>query len=183
LKGRLCASDAGEERQWHTHGLDRGKAGGVRGVGKRSMPSGRRAGGSGEPFVSGGSSGNGNRLQPGTGTGDYSNPHGVRPPRIGRVGRVVGTLQGTDPGSCGKAQGTAFSVWVGWAPRRGRTDSSRGVPGGVATQRIPGSPALRAAEALRQKFPGKGPSRPWGFWRVDGKTGQQIAGRERVCGN
>lgn len=32
---------------------------------------------------------------------------GVRPPRIGMVGRVVGTLQVTDPGKCGKACGTA----------------------------------------------------------------------------
>jgi hypothetical protein len=32
---------------------------------------------------------------------------GVRPPRIGMVGRVVGTLQATDPGKCGKACGTA----------------------------------------------------------------------------
>jgi hypothetical protein len=32
---------------------------------------------------------------------------GVRPPRVGMVGRVVGTLQVTDPGKCGKACGTA----------------------------------------------------------------------------
>jgi hypothetical protein len=32
---------------------------------------------------------------------------GVRPPRIGMVGRVIGTLQVTDPGKCGKACGTA----------------------------------------------------------------------------
>jgi hypothetical protein len=32
---------------------------------------------------------------------------GLRPPRIGMVGRVVGTLQVTDPGKCGKAYGTA----------------------------------------------------------------------------
>jgi hypothetical protein len=32
---------------------------------------------------------------------------GVRAPRIGMVGRVVGTLQVTDPGKCGKACGTA----------------------------------------------------------------------------
>lgn len=32
---------------------------------------------------------------------------GVRPPRIGMVGRVVGTLVVTDPGKCGKALGTA----------------------------------------------------------------------------
>src|SRR5262245_39488539 len=34
---------------------------------------------------------------------------GVRPPRVGMVGRVVGTLQVTDPGKCGKAKacGTA----------------------------------------------------------------------------
>src|SRR5262245_39683333 len=32
---------------------------------------------------------------------------GVRPPRIGMVGRVVGTLQVTDPGQLGKAWGTA----------------------------------------------------------------------------
>jgi hypothetical protein len=32
---------------------------------------------------------------------------GVRPPRIGLVGRVVGTLQVTDPGKCGKACGAA----------------------------------------------------------------------------
>lgn len=32
---------------------------------------------------------------------------GVRPPRIGMVGRVVGTLQVTDPGKHGKACGTA----------------------------------------------------------------------------
>jgi hypothetical protein len=32
---------------------------------------------------------------------------GVRPPRIGMVGRVVGTLQVTDPGKCGKACGSA----------------------------------------------------------------------------
>ena len=32
---------------------------------------------------------------------------GVRPPRLGMVGRVVGTLQVTDPGKCGKACGTA----------------------------------------------------------------------------
>jgi hypothetical protein len=56
---------------------------------------------------------------------------GVRPPRIGMVGRLVGTLQGTDPGSCGKAQGIAFSVWVGGAPIRGRKDSSWGVCGAL----------------------------------------------------
>jgi hypothetical protein len=32
---------------------------------------------------------------------------GVRPPRVGMVGRVVGTLQVTDPGKCGKSCGTA----------------------------------------------------------------------------
>jgi hypothetical protein len=32
---------------------------------------------------------------------------GVRPPRIGMVGRVIGTLQVTDPGKCGKACGSA----------------------------------------------------------------------------
>jgi hypothetical protein len=32
---------------------------------------------------------------------------GVRPPRIGMVGRVVGTLQVTEPGKCGKPCGTA----------------------------------------------------------------------------
>ncbi len=32
---------------------------------------------------------------------------GLRPPRIGMVGRVVGTLQVTDPGKCGKAAGSA----------------------------------------------------------------------------
>jgi hypothetical protein len=32
---------------------------------------------------------------------------GVRPPRVGMIGRVVGTLQVTDPGKCGKACGTA----------------------------------------------------------------------------
>jgi hypothetical protein len=32
---------------------------------------------------------------------------GVRPPRIGMVARVVGTLQVTDPGKCGRACGTA----------------------------------------------------------------------------
>ena len=32
---------------------------------------------------------------------------GVLPPRVGMVGRVVGTLQVTDPGKCGKACGTA----------------------------------------------------------------------------
>jgi hypothetical protein len=32
---------------------------------------------------------------------------GLRPPRIGMVGRVVGTLQVTDPGKLGKAAGTA----------------------------------------------------------------------------
>jgi hypothetical protein len=32
---------------------------------------------------------------------------GVRPPRVGMVGRLVGTLQVTDPGKCGKACGTA----------------------------------------------------------------------------
>jgi hypothetical protein len=32
---------------------------------------------------------------------------GVRPPRIGMVGRVVGTLQVTDPGKCGKPCGAA----------------------------------------------------------------------------
>ena len=78
---------------------------------------------------------------------------GVRPPRIGRVERVVGTLQGTDPGKCGKARGTAFSVWVGGAPRRSRKDSSRGVWGGVATQRILGCAALRVAGSLRQNLP------------------------------
>jgi hypothetical protein len=31
----------------------------------------------------------------------------VRPPRVGMVGRVVGTLQVTDPGKCGKACGSA----------------------------------------------------------------------------
>ncbi len=32
---------------------------------------------------------------------------GVRPPRVGMVGRVVGTLQVTDPGKCGKECGSA----------------------------------------------------------------------------
>src|SRR5262245_51906100 len=32
---------------------------------------------------------------------------GIRPPRIGLVGRVIGTLQVTDPGKCGPACGTA----------------------------------------------------------------------------
>jgi hypothetical protein len=32
---------------------------------------------------------------------------GARPPRLGMVGRVVGTLQVTDPGRCGKSCGTA----------------------------------------------------------------------------
>ena len=32
---------------------------------------------------------------------------GVRPPRVGMVARVVGTLQVTDPGKCGRACGTA----------------------------------------------------------------------------
>jgi hypothetical protein len=32
---------------------------------------------------------------------------GVRPPRLGMVGRVVGTLQVTDPGKCGKNCGSA----------------------------------------------------------------------------
>jgi hypothetical protein len=32
---------------------------------------------------------------------------GLRPPRVGMVGRVVGTLQVTDPGKCGKACGAA----------------------------------------------------------------------------
>jgi hypothetical protein len=32
---------------------------------------------------------------------------GVRPPRIGMVGRLIGTLQVTDPGKCGKSCGTA----------------------------------------------------------------------------
>jgi len=32
---------------------------------------------------------------------------GARPPRVGLVGRVMGTLQVTDPGKCGKACGTA----------------------------------------------------------------------------
>ncbi len=32
---------------------------------------------------------------------------GLRPPRVGMVGRVVGTLQVTDPGKCGKPCGTA----------------------------------------------------------------------------
>jgi hypothetical protein len=32
---------------------------------------------------------------------------GVKPPRVGMVGRVVGTLQVTDPGKCCKACGTA----------------------------------------------------------------------------
>jgi hypothetical protein len=32
---------------------------------------------------------------------------GVRPPRVGMVGRVVGTLQVTDPGKCGKSCGSA----------------------------------------------------------------------------
>jgi hypothetical protein len=83
---------------------------------------------------------------------------GVRPPHIGRVGRLVGTLQGTVPRKCGKARGTAFSVWVGCAPVRDRKDSSRGVWQGVATQRIFGSAALRVATSLRQNLPGKGPT-------------------------
>jgi hypothetical protein len=33
--------------------------------------------------------------------------HGVRPPRVGMVGRVVGTLQVTDPGHCCKPCGSA----------------------------------------------------------------------------
>jgi hypothetical protein len=32
---------------------------------------------------------------------------GVRPPRVGMVGRVVGTLQVTDPGKCGRSCGAA----------------------------------------------------------------------------
>jgi hypothetical protein len=32
---------------------------------------------------------------------------GVRPPRVGMVGRLIGTLQVTDPGKCGKSCGTA----------------------------------------------------------------------------
>ena len=32
---------------------------------------------------------------------------GIRPPRIGMIGRVVGTLQVTDPGKCGKGCGMA----------------------------------------------------------------------------
>lgn len=32
---------------------------------------------------------------------------GVRPPRVGMVGRLVGTLQVTDPGKCGKSCGSA----------------------------------------------------------------------------
>jgi hypothetical protein len=32
---------------------------------------------------------------------------GVRPPRVGMVGRLVGTLQVSDPGKCGKACGAA----------------------------------------------------------------------------
>jgi hypothetical protein len=32
---------------------------------------------------------------------------GVRPPRIGMVGRLIGTLQVTDPGKCGKTCGSA----------------------------------------------------------------------------
>src|SRR5262249_10837725 len=32
---------------------------------------------------------------------------GVRPPRVGLVARVVGTLQVTDPGKCGKPCGSA----------------------------------------------------------------------------
>jgi hypothetical protein len=44
--------------------------------------------------------------------------------------------------------------------RGGRKDSSRGVWGGVATQRIPGRAALRGAESLRQNVAGKGPSWP-----------------------
>jgi hypothetical protein len=32
---------------------------------------------------------------------------GLRPPRLGMVGRVIGTLQVTDPGKCGKSCGTA----------------------------------------------------------------------------
>ena len=31
---------------------------------------------------------------------------GVRPPRVGMVGRLIGTLQVTDPGKCGKSCGT-----------------------------------------------------------------------------
>jgi hypothetical protein len=52
---------------------------------------------------------------------------GVRQPPIGMVGRLVGTLWVTDLGKCGKAQGTAFPVWVGGAPVRDRKNSSRGV--------------------------------------------------------
>jgi len=33
--------------------------------------------------------------------------NGLRPPRLGMIGRVVGTLQVTDPGKCGKACGTS----------------------------------------------------------------------------
>jgi hypothetical protein len=75
----------------------------------------------------------------------------------------------------------AFIPWVGGAPRGGRKDSSRGVWGGVATQRISGSPGLRALEPVRQIFPGKGPTRPWGFWRVDGRTGQEVVGGKGVA--
>lgn len=47
---------------------------------------------------------------------------GARPPRIGMVGRVVGTLQVTDPGKCGKSCGTSdqgpatASLTLGGAP-------------------------------------------------------------------
>jgi hypothetical protein len=36
---------------------------------------------------------------------------GIRPPRLGMVGRVVGTLQVTDPNKCGKACGTDLVKW------------------------------------------------------------------------
>jgi hypothetical protein len=127
-KGRLCASAGSEEWQWHTHGWDQGKAGGcARGSGNDlSQVEGAQEVPENCSFPA---------VVPETEI-DFNLEQereiiptraGVRPLRIGRVGRVVGTLQGTDRGKCGKTQGTAFSVWVGCAPVRGRKDSSRGV--------------------------------------------------------
>ena len=47
------------------------------------------------------------RLQPGQGVDIIPTRAGVRPPRVGMVGRVIGTLQVTDPGKCGSECGSA----------------------------------------------------------------------------
>src|SRR5262249_46718031 len=98
LKGRLGASVAGEEMQWHTHALDRGKAGVSEGSGNDlSEVEGAQEVPENCSFPA---------VVPETEIYFHLEQEreiiptraGVRPPRIVRVGRLVGTLQGTDRG-------------------------------------------------------------------------------------